>query len=131
MNNRNTMLRRYYRRIRNFLPCSGKMKSRILTAIRTNVDYFLEENPHAEFGHIQARFGSPEAVATGYLSEMGEKELLESLNISQRTYRISVCTFLLLVLLWAAAGGIAFVHAQNSVYPGADQVIAQHDAAQP
>ena len=130
MNKNHAELRRYYRRIRGYLPCSGKMKNRILTTIRTNVDCFLEENPNAEFGHIQAWFGSPEAVAAGYLSEMNERELLESLNIRQRIHRITVCTFLLLVLLWAAAVGICFVHAQNSIYAGSDQAIAQH-ASQP
>ena len=130
MNSRNTALRRYYRRIGSYSPCSGKMKKQILTEIRANVTGYLAEFPEAEFKQIEARFGSPEVIAAGYLSDMSENELLESLNISQKLFRITVCTFVLVVLMWVSIVVISFVHAQNSIYPGSDQAIAQQEAIQ-
>lgn len=121
-------LRRYYRKIRSYLPCSGRTKKRIVREIYENVNGYLEEHPNADISEIENRFGSPCAIAAGYLSDMSETELMYSLNISQKAMKITASTFLAIALLWTIAVGSCMLIVKDRVYPVWDQGIVQQAA---
>lgn len=111
MQNLNAALRRYYRTIRSYLPCSNKLKRKVLNEIQGNVDAYLIEFPDADIAQIEARFGTPQAIAAAYVNDMDTKELLYALRIRRKiTTSITVCIMLFL-LLWGVTVGAAYVHA--------------------
>lgn len=117
MNRRDSALRRYYRKIRSYLPCSGKIKKKILSEICTNVSRYLEEFPNAEYSQIEARFGTPQCIAAAYVDDMDTQELLQSMHI-RRKIVVTITGFLLIVLLtWTSVVCYTAVKAAKN-YPG-------------
>lgn len=122
MNSRNFALRRYCRRIRSYLPCSGKLRKQILTEIQANVNDYLAEYPEAEFSQIEARFGTAQSIAAAYVDDMDTKELLSALRIRRKIITtISVC-LLIALIAWASAVSYVAVKAAKN-YPGIITVV--------
>lgn len=67
MNKRDVALRRYYRKIRAWLPCSRKMKKQILDEIQSRIEEFLLDNPIASVEEIESYFGKPQDIASSYV----------------------------------------------------------------
>lgn len=117
MKNRETDLRRYYRDIRSYLPCSRKQKRRILDEIRERVNIYLEECPEADYDQIEARFGTPQTIAAAYVDDMNTSELLTALGIRRKFVTAVIVGVLALSLIWGIAVSIAYVQA-HSVWNG-------------
>lgn len=113
MNSRNSALLRYYRIIRSYLPCSGKLKKQILMEIRTNISHYLEEFPDAEFPQIEARFGSPQSIAAAYVDDMNTQELLSALRIRRKIATMLVAALLAIVTMWGTVVTMAYVDARK------------------
>lgn len=113
MNSRNSALRRYYRIIRSYLPCSGKLKKQILMEIRTNISNYLEEFPAAEFSQIEARFGTPKSIAAAYVDDMDTQELLHALRIRRKITIIVVAAVLIIMAMWSAVVSAAYINAHH------------------
>ena len=117
MNSSDSALRRYYRIIRSYLPCSGKLKKKILIEIRTNICNYLEEFPEAEFSQIEARFGTPLSISAAYVDDMNTLELLSTLRIRRRIIKFVICSLILILIAWAGAVGYVTTKAVAN-YPG-------------
>lgn len=113
MNSRNSALCRYYRTIRSYLPCSGKLKKQILLEIRTNIGHYLEEFPEAEFTQIEIRFGTPKSIAAAYVDDMDTQELLHALRIRRKITTMLIATLLAIVTMWGTVVTAAYVDAQK------------------
>lgn len=113
MNSRDSALRRYYRTIRSYLPCSGKLKKQILMEIRTNISHYLEEFPEAEFSQIEARFGSPQSIAAAYVDDMDTQELLHALRIRRKITTMLIAALLAIVTMWGTVVTAAYIDAQK------------------
>lgn len=77
-------LKRYYCTIRSFLPCSQKLKKRILDEIQNSVNGYLKDHPEANISEIEARFGEPKNIAAAYVDDMNTPELLHTLRVRRR-----------------------------------------------
>ena len=100
MRNLDTNLKHYYRSIRQHLPCSRKLKVRIISEIESNILAYLEENPNADFAAIEARFGAPNRIASAYVDELGAPELLKKLQIRRRILTVVIGAVAFCLLLW-------------------------------
>lgn len=96
-------LKKYYRSIRQELPCSWKMKKQIMQQIQDNVDLFREQNPSADFAAIQAHFGTTQEIASSYIDDQDAPALLRKMRIKKSVLMIVVGTMALVFVIWLVA----------------------------
>ncbi len=97
----NRALTRYYRQIRQLLPCPKAAKDALEWQIRCNVDDYLFEHPEAGFDQIIEHFGSPEAIVAAYVENTGTAEILNALRIRRRIVAIVTGMLATALLIWA------------------------------
>ena len=95
MRKRQRQVNRYVRAVGSYLPCAGKHKKQLLTALRSEAEAYCAETRDAD---LEARFGTPQQVAAAYVDAMSTQELLAALR-----RRRQVLTVLTALLLWVAA----------------------------
>ena len=91
MRKRNRAARRYLRNVKDWLPCSGKLKREIMARIKNVLD------------------GLPKQIAASYVEDMDTEELLRNLRIRRRIVGIVTCTALIVVTLWAGTVTYAII----------------------
>lgn len=64
-------MRRYYREIRSWLPCTHKQKKQIIEQIQSRVQDYLVQDPNADILVLRAEFGSPQTIAAAYVESSG------------------------------------------------------------
>lgn len=114
MNKLNRDARRYLRRIRGWIPCTGSLKRKMISQICGDLTDFLEEKPDADYGTIVARFGTPQQIAAAYVDETETGELLKMLRIRRRIVTITLATATILVAMWAATVTAAYLDNASS-----------------
>lgn len=102
MKARNRQLEKYYRSIRSWLPCSRKLKKKLLSQIRSNISAYVEEHPSAAFSDIQQRFGKPQQIAATYVNELETQELLRDLRVRKKIVRIVAACATTIIVMWGA-----------------------------
>lgn len=70
MNTAERAARRYYRKVRSWLP-GGKMRRYVMTQIRETVQEFVQEHPDADVAAIQAQLGTPQEIAGSVCGKYG------------------------------------------------------------
>lgn len=103
MGNLDAALKRYYRSIRKDLPCSYKMKKRVMQQIQESVDLFLEQNPDADFEAVQSHFGEPQTIALSYIEDQDAPELLRKMRIKKKLIAIVAGVMALILTIWLVA----------------------------
>ena len=73
MRKRQRQVNRYVRAVGSYLPCAGKHKKQLLTALRSEAEAYCAETRDAD---LEARFGTPQQVAAAYVDAMSTQELL-------------------------------------------------------
>lgn len=114
MGNLDTALKRYYRNIRKDLPCSYKMKKRIMQQIQESVGLFLEQNPDADFDAVQLHFGEPQTIALSYIEDQDTPELLRRMRIRRKALAIVAGTMALVLAVWMVAMAWAVINEQQT-----------------
>ena len=94
-------LRRYYREVRDWLPGTRKMKREIMDQVRASVEAYLDEEPGADMAGVEARFGSPQAIAAASEDERDTGELLQDLRTKRRIVSMVVGVLATALILWA------------------------------
>ncbi len=102
-------LRRYYRSIRDWLPCNGQQKRRILAEIRSSVASYLENHPEADFSQLEAHFGTPQQIASGYVEDLNTEETLRALRIRKKVFTVIAAGVLAALLIWGGAVAWAMI----------------------
>jgi len=98
---KNKAYKKYCRAVSSFLPCGRKVKKGILNQLRMDVAAFLEENPEADLGAIQSRFGTPQSVASAYVEAMDTAQLLNDLRIRRRIITAVMAMVVFVLTTWA------------------------------
>lgn len=109
MKSRDAALKRYYRTIRSYLPCSRKLKNRILDEIQNSVNGYLEDHPDANISEIETRFGEPKNIAAAYVDDMDTSELLHALRVRRRITTAVVAGVIAALLMWGSYLSYAYV----------------------
>lgn len=107
MMSREALLKRYYRTIRSYLPCSRKLKKRILNEIQSSVNGYLEDHPEVNFSEIVARFGEPQNISAAYVDDMDTPELLHALRVRRKVITGIVVGVIAALLMWTSCLGYA------------------------
>lgn len=107
-------LRRYFRQIRSWLPCTRKLKQQIMELIEARVRDFLEQNPDADFARLQVEFGNPQTIAAAYVENTGTAEILKSLRVRRQIIAIITVAAAIFLLSWAVAVTWAIIDLSNT-----------------
>lgn len=108
-------LRRYYREVRGWLPGTRKMKREILDQVRSSIEAYLEEEPGADMAGVEARFGSPQAIAAASVDERDTVELLRDLRTKRRIVSMVAGVLAAALLLWTGLVTWGAVKASRSL----------------
>ena len=99
MNTAERAARRYYRKVRSWLPV-GKMRRYVMTQIRETVQEFVQEHPDADVAAIQAQLGTPQEIAAAYVENMETAAVLKGLRIRRRVLFAVCATMLAILISW-------------------------------
>lgn len=102
MNKNDRALKRYYKEISSWLPCSRKLKKQIIGRIQCCVEEYLEQNPNADITRLKNHFGDPQAIAATYVENTGTAEILKDLRIRKRIVRIVATVMAFILIMWAS-----------------------------
>lgn len=114
MNTAERVARRYYRKVRSWLP-GGKMRRYVMTQIRETVQEFVQEHPDADVAAIQAQLGTPQEIAAAYVENMETAAVLKGLRIRRRVLFAVCATTLAILISWVALVTIVTVRDRNSI----------------
>lgn len=103
MSNHNTVLKRYIQGVSAELPCTGKAKKHIISQLQDSVSGYLEQNPDADFISVQAHFGSPQEIATGYVDAQDTPNLLKKMRTKKKVIAIVSGIMAVILLIWIGA----------------------------
>ena len=109
-------LRRYYRAIRSWLPCTRKMKKQIIGQIQSRVQDYLTQNPDTGITGLQAEFGTLQAIAAAYVENSDTEEILRGLRVRRRITAIVMTAVMIVLLSWAALVTWAIVTEQDHLH---------------
>lgn len=107
-------LKKYYRQVGSWLPCSGKMKRDIMERIRASITAWLDDHPAADIAALVAHFGTPRQIAAAYVDNTATDELLKALRVRRRIVGIVTACAAVIILLWACVVTAAYIDAHNS-----------------
>lgn len=110
-------LKRYYRSIRSWLPCSRRLKNQILSQIQDSVEQYLVQNPDASFSQLESQFGAPGTIAAAYVENTGTEGILRRLRIRRRITMIIVGVAAAILLAWASVVTWTVIRS-NQVFEG-------------
>lgn len=102
-------LRHYYHSISSYLPCSTRLKKRILCEIRENVSMYRQDFPDADFSQIKAHFGLPQTIAASYIDDLDTPELLNALRIRKKIVSLVIGALLFVLLMWGIVVTAAYI----------------------
>lgn len=114
MNTAERAARRYYRKVRSWLP-GGKMRRYVMTQIRETVQEFVQEHPDADVAAIQAQLGTPQEIAAAYVENMETAAVLKDLRIRRRVLFAVCATMLAILISWTVLVTIVTVRDRNSI----------------
>lgn len=112
----NPQVRRYLRRVRRWLPCSWRMKNRIMENIQANLEVFLEEHPDTNLSQLDEQFGIPQQIAATYIENVGTAELLRNLRVRRRIVGIVAGCAALIFAIWLGSVLWLTADAYNSIH---------------
>lgn len=110
----NKALKRYLRRVKKNLPCSGKEKGKIVGDLKNNITDYLLACPDATLQDIEEHFGSPESIALSCVEQTEVNTIIKKIRIRKTVLHIVAATAALIVLLWAGVVGWAAVQANDN-----------------
>ena len=93
-------LKQYYRQIKDWLPCGGSLRRRLMGNITATVEGYIADHPQADFAALQAHFGTPQQIATAFVDEMDTQELLRTLRIRRKILRTVFFGIATAVAIW-------------------------------
>ena len=105
-------LRQYYRSVRTSLSnCPRKQRVCVLNDLKSNISAFLDTEPQADFQKVQAHFGTPQQIASGYLGDLTDAELLNAVK-KRKIWTVVIGLFVAAFVIWLLAVGWAIIHEQ-------------------
>ena len=96
-------IRHFLRRVRRLLPCTRKVRRKIMIDVEGGLREYVARSPNADMETITARFGSPEEIAAASVENFGTAEILLALRLRRSIMRILllVCFLICGVLAYA------------------------------
>lgn len=127
MNKNERALKRYYKEISCWLPCSRKLKKQIIGRIQYCVEEYLEQNPDADIAQLKNHFGDPQTIAATYVENTGTAEILKDLRIRKRIVRIVATVMVFILIMWAGVVCWATIRTDSLSNGSVDRVVYEEE----
>ena len=101
----------YCRQVAKKLPFSGERKRAYLDNLRNDVLGYLSSHPWADLDELAAQFGTPEAIAVAFVSEMSYEEINKRFRARNRVVKLVLLA--LGIALAALAAMIVYLIIRN------------------
>ena len=106
--------RQYIADVRSLLPWVDKGRRRLLSDLRSDVECFLQENPQADRAALDARFGTPQQIVTGYLEMMDLGQFRRAMRLRKVILWTVGILAAFILITWAATVVWAIIDAYSS-----------------
>ena len=97
----NPTLKRYVRKIRKMIPCSGNMKRSIMSQISESIEDYLRQNPDADMEAIQTHFGTPLEIAASCVEGRETVALVRKFRARKKALSITAAAMAVMFLICA------------------------------
>ena len=118
-------IKKYFRQINLWLPCSRTEKKQILNDIQHNVKSYLLEHPDASLTDIEKHFGSPKTIAASYIESEDRDKILSKLHIRRIAVRTMLIVALTSILLWGCVVGWAAINEWKNTHGYQTDIITE------
>ncbi len=112
------VLKKYIRKVKYFLPCSGDEKKQLVAQMQESILDYLEQNPTADLNALQSHFGTPKQIANQYLYDQETSALLYRMSTKKKFLGLFAGVMAAVLLFWI--GVISFdaldAHRTNQGY---------------
>lgn len=115
MKQNDRQLKKYFREIAQWLPCSGKVKRQIVLRIQENILNFIQANPDTTMEDIYKHFGVPQSIAAAYIDDIDSPRILKTIQIWRTLKRVIITVVVIAFLLWGGLIGWAAYEEWTSV----------------
>ncbi len=76
-------IEKYIDEVEEYLVCLEKNKQKVIDEIRNSIYVYAEENGISDIDEVYERFGTPEEIASQYLSTVDPKMIKKALSIKR------------------------------------------------
>ena len=112
---RNRNVRRYLRSVWKLLPCRMNEKRNVICQIRDNLLQFIADAPLVNYETIVDHFGTPKQIVSTYLDEIDTEELMKSLRIKRRIFRLVSVSVVFGLLICLITAGLVYEKGARAV----------------
>ncbi len=93
----------YYRQVKKNLTCPRKIKKKLLSRLKFDLNSYVEEQPDIKLDEIIDRFGCPTELGHAYISSLETPQIIKQMKKSQKIGRIALVFCSIAILLLIAA----------------------------
>lgn len=94
-----TAASQYLREVKKRIPCSGSQKAEFLCQLEAEVIYYCEDHDDVDFVALSECFGSPEEIASDFLSELGANSINRATLAKQRAQYAAILILVITIVL--------------------------------
>ncbi len=105
--------KRYCRAVKKNCPLA--FKKRLISALKNDIDEYIEQNPSASFEDIKTRFGEPKQFALEYIAAMDEQSRMKALSIARQLKIAVIIISIVGVIVAGCAIWIAIENADSAI----------------
>jgi len=105
--------KRYCRAVKK--NCPFAFKKRLISALKNDIDEYIEQNPSASFEDIKNRFGEPKQFALEYIAAMDEQSRMKALSIARQLKIAVIIISIVGVIVAGCAIWIAVENADSAI----------------
>ncbi len=95
---------------RGLFTCPRKKRAALLRELRGNIDAYIEEHPNASIQELKSIFGTPEAIAEGFLQSAEFTTTKKVVSSKKRIVQIFLAAVCALIVLGIVLGTIYVVN---------------------
>lgn len=111
----NFAVARYLHYISTKLPCSRKIKKKIIEHVKQDVMEFIAEHPSVGYSELIDRFGEPKLIASAYVDEMNSDDIVDGMRIKRSIMKVIIGAAAVALAIWLVAVFGAYLHTIDQV----------------
>lgn len=105
-------LNAYYKEISSFVACGGKQKKDFINELKTEVNEYVEFNPHCTIDDIKTVFGTPEEISMSFIENGNFTKIKKKLDVK----RVIIAAVITALIIWLAFAVISLIDVHQEAH---------------
>lgn len=101
--------KRYFKAVKK--SCPFAFKKRLISALKNDINEYIEQNPSASFEDIKQHFGEPEQFALEYIAAMDDTDRMKAVSI---TRQLKIAVIIISIVGLIVSGCAIWIAIENS-----------------